>query len=171
MQIIPVLQHNVQLKPPYHCPYCKTPARNLVLYGEWMNPRSLHKQLDDYSQQIGYLLTDCTHNTRVAVLGFAIAPLEWPSDHCSEPRKVHVLTRVLSEMAAFIPTHQVDTITRIVYELLSGRLTPDSAIAQLKKWMTSLREHAIDTTLEFAGIDPYTLEQRKELSNVQPTSI
>ncbi len=116
----------VQIGEPFHCWECGSPDQGgmfLVIN---------HSPLEAYADAIYYMRLACKHNSRCVRLGDAIAPLR-PLDRSIEEDLASV-REALAQLAKAVPSneHNQDFISKTIYLLIAGRISPQSAIDRLK---------------------------------------
>jgi len=115
----------VQIGEPFHCWECESPdqgGRFLIID---------HSPLEAYVDYIYYMHLTCGHNPRCVRLGDAITPLLQLNRSVDEN-----LTMVCEGLAYLVKTVPFDQqnqepVTKIVYLLAAGRISPQTAINQL----------------------------------------
>ena len=116
----------VQIGEPFHCWICGSPDQGgMVLV---IN----HSPLEAYADAIYYMRLACKHNSRCARLGDAIAPLR-PLDRSIE-ENLACVRETLAQLAKAVPPEQQnqDFVSKTIYLLVAGRISPQSAIDRLK---------------------------------------
>ena len=119
--------------PPYTCPRCGAAIREILHYTDNLNPRSAWKPLDDYAEHLHYLnCTACDKCTRVARLGDAVLPFDWPENVDAEG-EARTIAAVLAEIVQRVgPQGGTDPAASIVYRLLASTLAPEAAIREIR---------------------------------------
>ena len=135
----------IQLGPDYQCFTCGAPAQGLQVWSELPHGRG-YSPLDSWGDHIAYLiLPGCpsAHMPRVAKLGDCITPLTFEDQHMTQCRwaeaQQHNITAIrdaLAALAAAVPEDERhnDPATRLVCDLIAGRIAPAAAIAQMRLW-------------------------------------
>jgi hypothetical protein len=149
-----------QIGPPWKCFDCGAPAR-LACYTDYHNPRAIPKPLDTWGAHIWYLLDlPCSHPPRVARLGDAITPLLFPYDHDdtrrtqqeqadNERESIRLIREALADIAALHgPNPQADPAAAIVWRLVAGAITPETAIREIREIVQSAMLAALDAQPE-----------------------
>jgi len=124
----------IQTGEPYHCPNCGAAIRNVLRYTTYSSPREPRKPLDDFGEHLNYLSCDNCHQcTRVARMGSAILPFEWPARVTSEG-EARTIQAALTEIIRQVGPQggSQDPAASIVYRLLAGTLAPEAAISQIR---------------------------------------
>ena len=88
--------------------------------------------LEAYTDHIYYMRLSCGHNPRCLRLGDAIAPLQ-PLDR-SIDENLACVRDGLAHLAKAVPTDKQnqEPVSKIVYLLVAGRISPQTAITQLR---------------------------------------
>ena len=90
-----------------------------------------HSPLEAYADHVYYMRLACGHNPRCVRLGDAIAPLR-PLDRSIDENLASV-REGLAHLAKAVPPDQQnqEPVSKIVYLLVAGRISPQTAINQL----------------------------------------
>ena len=115
----------VQIGEPFHCWECGLPDQGgMFLIIE-------HSPLEAYADHIYYMRLACGHNPRCLRLGNAIAPLQ-PLDRPIE-ENLTCVREGLARLAKAVPPDKQnqEPVSKIVYLLVAGRISPQIAINQL----------------------------------------
>jgi hypothetical protein len=115
----------VQIGEPFHCWECSAPDQGgMFLIID-------HSPLEAYANHIYYMRLTCGHNNRCVRLGDAVAPLR-PLD-LSIGENLACVRDGLARLAKAVPPDKQnqEPVSKIVYLLLAGRISPQSAINQL----------------------------------------
>jgi hypothetical protein len=115
----------VQIGEPFHCWQCGSPdqgGRFLVID---------HSPLEAYADYIYYMRLACGHNPRCVRLGDAITPLSPLNRSVNE--NLAMVCQGLAYLVKAVPLDQQnqEPVTKIVYLLVAGRISPQIAINQL----------------------------------------
>jgi hypothetical protein len=91
-----------------------------------------HSPLEAYADHVYYMRLACGHNPRCVRLGDAIAPLP-PLDRSIDENLASV-REGLERLAKAVPPDQrnQEPVSRIVYLLVAGRISPQTAINRLR---------------------------------------
>ena len=91
-----------------------------------------HSPLEAYADHVYYMRLACGHNPRCVRLGDAIAPLR-PLDRSTDENLACVRDG-LAYLARAVPPNQQnqEPVSKIVYLLVAGRISPQTAINQLR---------------------------------------
>jgi len=91
-----------------------------------------HSPLEAYVDHIYYMRLTCGHNNRCVRLGDAIAPLQ-QLDRSIEENLASVRAG-LADLAKAVPPckQNQEPVSKIVYLLIAGRISPQTAINQLR---------------------------------------
>lgn len=121
----------IQTGPVYACFACgNSPATLLQRFTPCGSP------LDAWSNHIWYLKLPCGCQcaSRVVRLGNGLAPLPVANGQTLSPADIPTIRAALSAIARQMHDmdFQHDDVTRVVYGLLAGALSPDQAVAQLR---------------------------------------
>ena len=116
----------VQIGEPFHCWECGSidqGGRYLVID---------HSPLEAYADYIYYMRLACGHNPRCVRLNDAITPL--PPLNRSVEENLAMVCEGLAYLVKTIPFDQQnqEPVTKIVYLLVAGRISPQLAINQLQ---------------------------------------
>jgi hypothetical protein len=124
----------VQLMPPYRCWVCGKPVKGIIPYALAMGGPTV---LDRYADYIGYLDLDRTcreqgHPSRVARLGPAITPLDFPAGATLE-QKFQAIREALELLVVQSAREEtlVDKIANVIYLTYAGAMPPDEALRQI----------------------------------------
>jgi hypothetical protein len=119
----------IQFGEPFHCWECGS----LDQGGIYLIIN--HSPLEVYTDHIYYMRLSCGHNNRCVRLGDAVVPLQ-PLDGPVAENLVHV-REGLEDLIRRVPSEQQnqEPISKIVYLLLAGRISPQMAINQLHRLM------------------------------------
>jgi hypothetical protein len=115
----------VQIGEPFHCWECGSPDQGgMFLIID-------HSPLEAYADHIYYMRLVCGHNNRCVRLGDAIAPLQ-PLNRSIEGN-LHSVRAGLANLAQAVPPDRQnqEPVSKIVYLLVAGRISPQTAINQL----------------------------------------
>lgn len=116
----------VQIGEPFRCWECGSPNQGgMYLIID-------HSPLEAYTDHIYYMRLACGHNPRCVRLGDAIAPLR-PLDQTIE-ENLNCVREGLANLAKAVPSDQQnqEPVSKIVYLLVAGRISPQMAINQLR---------------------------------------
>lgn len=116
----------VQIGEPYRCWECGSPDQGgMFLIID-------HSPLEVYTNHIYYMRLACRHNNRCVRLGDAITPLR-PLDR-SIDENLACVREGLARLAKAVPSNQQnqEPVSKIVYLLVAGRISPQTAINQLR---------------------------------------
>jgi len=116
----------VQIGEPFRCWECGSPDQGgMFLIID-------HSPLEAYADHVYYMRLACGHNPRCVRLGDAIAPLR-PLDRSIDENLASV-REGLANLAKAVPPDQQnqEPISKIVYLLVAGRISPQTAINQLR---------------------------------------
>jgi hypothetical protein len=116
----------VQVGEPFRCWECGSPDQGgMFLIID-------HSPLEAYTDHIYYMRLACGHNPRCVRLGDAIAPLR-PLDQTIE-ENMNCVREGLAKLAKAVPSDQQnqEPVSKIVYLLVAGRISPQTAINQLR---------------------------------------
>lgn len=124
----------IQTGPVYRCWVCGRPAAGIIEFSEAMGGPTA---LDRYAEYIGYLDLDrlcrqAGHPSRVARLGKAITPLDFPPG-CSLEEKIQAIREAVEFLTSFGVREETlpDRIARIVHLVHVGALRPSDAIQDI----------------------------------------
>ena len=116
----------VQIGEPFRCWECGLPDQGgMFLIID-------HSPLEAFADHIYYMRLTCGHNPRCVRLGDAIAPLR-PLDRSIDENLASV-REGLAHLAKAVPPDQQnqEPVSKIVYLLVAGRISPQTAINQLR---------------------------------------
>jgi hypothetical protein len=115
----------VQIGEPFHCWECGS----LDQGGKFLIID--HSPLEAYSDYIYYMRLACGHNPRCVRLGDAITPL--PPLNRSVRENLAMVSEGLAYLVKNVPFDQQnpEPVSKIVYLLVAGRISPQVAINQL----------------------------------------
>ncbi len=115
----------VQIGEPFHCRECGSPDQG----GKFLIID--HSLLEAYAEYIYYMHLACGHNPRCVRLNDAITPL--PPLNRSIEENLAMVCEGLAYLVKTIPFEQQnqEPVTKIVYLLVAGRISPQMAINQL----------------------------------------
>jgi hypothetical protein len=116
----------VQIGEPFHCWECGAIDQGgMFLIID-------HSPLEAYANHVYYMRLTCGHNNRCVRLGDAIAPLR-PLDR-SIDENLACVREGLAYLAQAVPPDQQnqEPISKIVHLLVAGRISPQTAINQLR---------------------------------------
>jgi hypothetical protein len=116
----------VQIGEPFRCWECGSPDQGgMFLIID-------HSPLEAYADHVYYMRLTCGHNPRCVRLGDAIAPLH-PLDRSIDENLASV-REGLAYLAKAVPPNQQnqEPISKIVYLLVARRISPQTAINQLR---------------------------------------
>jgi hypothetical protein len=116
----------VQIGEPFHCWECGSPDQGgMFLIID-------HSPLEAYADHIYYMRLSCGHNPRCVRLGDAIAPLR-PLDR-SIDENLACVRDGLAHLAKAVPPNRQnqEPVSKVVYLLAAGRISPQTAINQLR---------------------------------------
>jgi len=116
----------VQIGEPFRCWECGSPDQGgMFLIID-------HSPLEAYADHVYYMRLACGHNNRCVRLGDAISPLR-PLDRSIEENLACVRDG-LANLAKAVPPDQQnqEPVSKIVYLLVAGRISPQTAINQLR---------------------------------------
>lgn len=116
----------VQIGEPFRCWECGSPDQGgMFLIID-------HSPLEAYANHVYYMRLACGHNPRCVRLGDAIAPLH-PLDR-SIAENLASVRDGLARLAKAVPPDQQnqEPVSKIVYLLVVGRISPQTAINQLR---------------------------------------
>lgn len=116
----------VQVGEPFRCWECGSPDQGgMFLIID-------HSPLEAYADHVYYMRLACGHNPRCVRLGDAIAPLR-PLDRSIDENLASV-REGLAHLAKAVPPDQQnqEPVSKIVYLLVAGRISPQTAINQLR---------------------------------------
>jgi len=120
----------VQTGEPFHCWQCDATDQG----GTFLITN--HSPLEAYADHIYYMRLSCKHNNRCIRLGDVIAPLP-PLDRTIEENLASIRKGLAYMARAVPPNHQnQDPIAKIVYLLVAGRISPQTAINRLQSLVT-----------------------------------
>jgi hypothetical protein len=130
-------RNTIQTEQPYHCPECGAPIppRRILHYSRFRSPNAIHKPLDDFEDHVNYLhCVYCHCCSRVARLGNAILPFDWP-DNCDAEQEARTVAQALARIVQEIGPQGTacDPAAAIVYRLIAGTLAPQLAITQIRE--------------------------------------
>jgi hypothetical protein len=116
----------VQIGEPFRCWECGSPDQGgMFLIID-------HSPLEAYADHVYYMRLACGHNPRCVRLGDAIAPLH-PLDRSIEENLASVREGLVNLAKAVPPNQQnQEPVSKIVHQLVAGRITPQTAINQLR---------------------------------------
>jgi len=116
----------VQIGEPFRCWECESPDQG----GMFLITN--HPLLEAYVDHIYYMRLACGHNPRCVRLGDAIAPLR-PLDQAID-ENLACVREGLAHLAQAVPPDQQnqEPISKIIYLLVAGRISPQTAINQLR---------------------------------------
>jgi hypothetical protein len=116
----------VQIGEPFHCWECGLPDQG----GMYLIIN--HSPLAAYADSIYYMRLVCKHNARCARLGDAITPLR-PLDRSIE-ENLACVRGTLFQLAKAVPPEKQnqDVVSKTIYLLVAGRISPQTAIDRLK---------------------------------------
>ena len=116
----------VQIGEPFRCWECGSPDQGgMFLIID-------HSPLEAYTDHIYYMRLACGHNPRCVRLGDAIAPLQ-PLDRSIDENLASVREGLASLAKAVPPDKQnQEPVSKIVYLLVAGRISPQTAINQIR---------------------------------------
>lgn len=119
----------IQIGEPFHCWECGSQDQGGIYL--IIN----HSPLEVYADHIYYMRMECGHNNRCVRLGDAIVPLQ-PLNRPVAENLAHV-REGLEILIRRVPPDQQnqEPISKIVYLLLAGRISPQTAINQLRQLM------------------------------------
>jgi hypothetical protein len=119
----------IQIGEPFHCWECGT----LDQGGMYLIID--HSPLEAYADHIYYMRLSCGHNNRCVRLGDAVVPLQPLNGYVAE-NLAHVREGLEELIRRVQPERQKqEPVTKIVYLLLAGRISPQTAISQLRRLM------------------------------------
>lgn len=124
----------IQTEQPYRCPACGASIRRILFYRDYMPLVGRWKPLDDFADHFNYLdCKACGKCSRVARLGDAVLPFEWP-ENCDGEQEARTVAQALARIVAEIGPQGAtcDPAAAIVYRLIAGTLGPQNAIAQIR---------------------------------------
>jgi hypothetical protein len=115
----------VQIGEPFHCWGCGS----LDQGGKFLMID--HSPLEAYAEYIYYMRLACGHNPRCVRLGDAITPL--PPLNRSVAENLVMVCEGLAYLVKTVPLDQQnqEPVSKIVYLLIAGRISPQIAINQL----------------------------------------
>jgi len=116
----------VQIGEPFRCWECDSPDQGgMFLIID-------HSLLEAYADHVYYMRLACGHNPRCVRLGDAIAPLR-PLDR-SIDENLACVRDGLAHLAKAVPPDKQnqEPVSKIVYLLVAGRISPQTAINQLR---------------------------------------
>jgi hypothetical protein len=116
----------VQIGEPFRCWECGSPDQGgMFLIID-------HSPLEAYADHVYYMRLACGHNPRCVRLGDAIAPLR-PLDR-SIGENLACVREGLASLAQAVPPDRQnqEPVSKIVYLLVAGRISPQTAINQLR---------------------------------------
>ena len=116
----------VQIGEPFRCWECGSPDQGgMFLIID-------HSPLEAYADHVYYMRLACGHNPRCVRLGDAIAPLQ-PLDRSIDENLASV-REGLAHLAKAVPPDKQnqEPVSKIVYLLVAGRISPQTAINQLR---------------------------------------
>ena len=116
----------VQIGEPFRCWECGSPDQGgMFLIID-------HSPLEAYADHVYYMRLACGHNPRCVRLGDAIAPLR-PLDKTID-ENLTCVHEGLAHLAKAVPPDQQnqEPVSKIVYLLVAGRISPQTAINQLR---------------------------------------
>ena len=121
----------VQIGEPFRCWECGALDQGGYVLRKFTSA-ILDHPLEAFADHIYYMRLTCGHNNRCIRLGDAIAPLQ-PLDRSIEENLTHV-REGLARLAKAVPSDKQtqDPVSKIVYLLVAGRISPQSAINQLR---------------------------------------
>lgn len=138
------MQTTYQVGPVYRCWVCGKPARGLWPYTDIV-AMGCPTLLDDWADHIAYLdlPQSCIrggHPSRVARLGAAITPLDFPTPDRGVEERIAAIRRALDLLVRQVGPRGVpeDPAASIVYRLLAGVLAPEVAIREIRALIGSL---------------------------------
>ncbi len=167
-QIITYVTHmgKVQAQQPYHCPECwaTVDAAHVLRYSDYLNPRAIWKPLDDYARHLDYInCPTCGTCTRVARIGSAILPLDWPED-VDAAGEARIMAEALAFLVNHVPEANEDRAARIVWRLLARQITPAAAIRAIEELAAVAANGAIYDVLEM--VPDVAIPPQAELNEV-----
>lgn len=121
----------VQIGEPFRCWECGSPDQGgMFLITD-------HSPLEAYADHVYYMRLACGHNPRCIRLGNAIAPLQ-PLDR-SIDENMACIRAGLAHLAKMVPPNQKnqEPVSKIIYLLVAGRISPQTAINQLRDLVQS----------------------------------
>ena len=129
----------VQTGEPYHCWECSAPD----LGGMFLLIN--HSPLQAYADHIYYMHLRCGHNPRCVRLGDAITPAVL--DRSSDENLAHI-RESLAYLASVVPPDRQnqDQVAKTIYLLLAGRISPQTAINQLRGPLHARLNHYLKHT-------------------------
>ena len=121
----------VQIGEPFHCWQCGSPDQGGIFL------KINHSPLEIYSNAIYYMRLVCGHNPRCVRLGDAIAPLR-PLDRSMDENLASVQVGLAGLARVIIPIQpNQEPVSKIVYLLVAGRISPQTAINRLGGLITT----------------------------------
>ena len=108
-------------------------------------------------QHLHYLLCPaCDKCTRVARLGDAVLPFEWPENRNADD-EARVIADALAEIVAQVgPDAGTDPAAGIVYGLLAHRIQPDAAILEIRALVQQAVGQAMTETVPVLAFQEVT---------------
>jgi hypothetical protein len=136
--LYPQVKGRVQFGPVYRCWICDQPAVRLVPWHEWVPPPS---SLDRYATHLAYLdLPGCNgHPCRVALVGPAITPVDWPRN-APAAQAVTSIEEAIDLLATALQEKQeqeglpgpLDQALKLALRLRAGAVTPTQGAAEIR---------------------------------------
>ncbi len=119
-------QRPIQIGEPFHCWECGSLDQGgMFLIID-------HSPLEAYSGHIYYMRLECRHNPRCVRLGDAITPLH-ALDRSIDENLSSVREGLALLINALLPDQQnQEPFSKVVYLLIAGRISPQTAISQLR---------------------------------------
>ncbi len=116
----------VQIGEPFHCWECGAPDQGGMFLIIDRSP------LEVFADHIYYMRLACGHNPRCVRLGDAIAPLQALDRSMDE--NLATVREGLAHLAQAVPPDRQnqEPVSKIVYLLVAGRISPQTAINQLR---------------------------------------
>jgi hypothetical protein len=122
----------VQIGEPFRCWECGSPDQGAHVLRKFTSAIIDHSPLEAYADHVYYMRLACGHNPRCVRLGDAIAPLR-TLDRSIDENLVSV-REGLAHLAKAVPPDQQnqEPISKMIYLLVAGRISSQTAINQLR---------------------------------------
>jgi len=121
-----------QIGEPFHCWECGEPDQGGTYLRKFTSAIIDHSPLEAFADHIYYMRLTCGHNPRCVRLGDAVSPLR-PLDRSTQ-ENLACVREGLECLARSVPPDQRDQepVSKTIYLLVAGRISPRSAIHQLR---------------------------------------